>query len=541
MSISIGKFSAKWRVPRQHVSFGSRADRVVRQGFTSECSRRLGSISLGQTSVVRIRSLPLRLKLTVAELDEQTVTRLWVDAFIKELQVALNTRRSGADYIVYEESRANWLARFISDVIAGSATGHWEYEEFQEALQLAPSRCALAVLLNEPDQIIIVLSLLEVRNRLDPLLQYLDELALEELFAAIAAANDREKEIPTLDDLLAIEPLARARSTTRCRMANRKFALQIFLILTRLENGDRERILTPRIVFHALLALDALIELTQFLPVESGFFALTPEALAHREGPPLHPVVLDVLASIWSLTGTSTPTPDQKLQALAKLILELNPISRQSNSVGEKVNRWVSSEYAGLLLLIPLIERLGWVARTRISEIASRHGPRAVNFCLLALMLRILGKSADSDRLDPGILLTAGFLEPSFADLASFRVFLATLSETDRLNLLDLLLDEKTCKKINPINWEATFDALKEILIREFAERIRGFRNANPAFVIDTFFSCAGRIFIEENRIVVIMSPNPFHIALHISGMDESVESVSWLGGRGLVFQLEGL
>jgi hypothetical protein len=106
------------------------------------------------------------------------------------------------------------------------------------------------------------------------------------------------------------------------------------------------------------------------------------------------------------------------------------------------------------------------------------------------------------------------------------------------LKALDLAkeIDIDACR-----DWETTFDCLAAGLTREFAERVRGFRKAAAAYVIKTFFRQPGRICIEDKRILVILQNNPFHIALHISGMDESVESVSWLGDRRLEFRLEGL
>jgi hypothetical protein len=46
---------------------------------------------------------------------------------------------------------------------------------------------------------------------------------------------------------------------------------------------------------------------------------------------------------------------------------------------------------------------------------------------------------------------------------------------------------------------------------------------------------------IDDERIHVTLQPNPFHVALHLSGVDEPVDSVTWLDNRRLQFQLEGL
>jgi len=231
----------------------------------------------------------------------------------------------------------------------------------------------------------------------------------------------------------------------------------------------------------------------------------------------------------------------QKLDLLSQLLFELSPVPVVTSSFGEKGAHWVSSECAGLLLLVGLVDRLGWAQRIRISSLGSRLESRALNFCLAALAVRLLGQSLETKRLDPGLLLFAGWPEPASVDLTGFSNFLVSLSETEQNDLLDLLTDTEENDKDSFRDWMATFDCLAGVLTREFSSRVRGFRKANAAFVIKTFFSQPGRIFIDDKRILVILQANPFHIALHISSMDESVESVSWLGGRRLEFQLEGL
>jgi len=542
MSINIGKFMTRCRVPRRHQAVGSMANEIVRQRFAGECSRQLSLMPPFKANVVRIRRLAVQLKIITTKLDEETITRTWVDAFIKELLTALSTTRAAGDEIVRADTKAEWLARFISDVLSGSAGARWEYEEFKEPLQLGAADCVLTVLSYEPWEIVSVLLLLDDCKRFDQFLWLFDDFRLEKLFSLLASVNDEETNEPTVDDLLTIGALVISQSSTRGRLATRQRALRIFLALSRTRNVDRDRVLTPRLVLHALMTFDALVELTQSLPPESWFQVLAPESLARRQRPTLHPVVLEVIAKVWALATQMDPgVHSQKLNLLSQLLFELSPVPVIKSTSGEKGAHWVSSECAGLLLLAGLIERLGWVQRIRISSLGSRLESRALNYCLAALAVRLLGQSPESERLDPGLLLFAGWPEPASVDLTGFCNFLVSLSETEQNDLLDSLTDTEENDKGRFGDWRATFDCLAGVLTREFSSRVRGFRKAKPSFVIKTFFSQLGRIFIDDKRILVILQANPFHIALHISSMDESVESVSWLGGRRLEFQLEGL
>jgi hypothetical protein len=541
MNLNIDKFVTRCQVPKRLVATWQGVDRVVRERFPIECHREVSAHLPEPSRVIRIRRLLIRLQLS-GQFDGERLARAWSEAFARALLAAINSPGDSENGVVQARTRAEWLARFISDVISGSAAARWEYEEFKEALRLGTADCVLTVLSREPWEIVSVLLLLDDRKRFDPFLWLFDDFRLEKLFSLLASVNDEETNEPTVDDLLTIGALVISQSNTRGRLATRQRALRIFLALSRTRKVDRDRVLPPRLVLHALMTFDALVELTQSLPPESWFQVLAPESLARRQHPSLHPVVLDVIAKVWALATQMDPgVHSQKLDLLSQLLFELSPVPVIKSTSGEKGAHWVSSECAGLLLLAGLIERLGWVQRIRISSLGSRLESRALNYCLAALAVRLLGQSPESERLDPGLLLFAGWPEPASVDLTGFCNFLVSLSETEQNDLLDLLTDTEENHKGRFGDWRATFDCLAGVLTREFSSRVRGFRKANAAFVIKTFFSQPGRIFIDDKRILVILQANPFHIALHISSMDESVESVSWLGGRRLEFQLEGL
>ena len=46
---------------------------------------------------------------------------------------------------------------------------------------------------------------------------------------------------------------------------------------------------------------------------------------------------------------------------------------------------------------------------------------------------------------------------------------------------------------------------------------------------------------MSERVVSVVLAPSPYHVSLHISGMDDPLPSVSWMGGRRLEFHLQGL
>src|SRR5687767_9576395 len=337
MSINIGRFVTHCRAAGQHQTVGSLADQIVRNRFGTECSRRLSLLPASQAGVVRIRKLPVKLKISAAKLDEESITEAWVDAFLGELSIAVKTNRISDSEIVYVKSRAEWLARFIADVLSGSANGRWEYEEFQESLQLGTSHCVLSVLSQEPLEIVPVLRLLEERNRFEQFLLLFDDFLFEKFFSLFTPGNEAE---PTVDDLITIARLVTSQSISRGSLATRQRSLRIFLALCRTHVGS-DRVINPRLVWYALLTLDRLMELTQFLPHESWVQALSPESIAQQMEPALHPVVLEVIAKLWALTSG---LESSKLQTLSRLVTDLDPVRTGENTATR--SRWVSCQFA---------------------------------------------------------------------------------------------------------------------------------------------------------------------------------------------------
>jgi hypothetical protein len=55
------------------------------------------------------------------------------------------------------------------------------------------------------------------------------------------------------------------------------------------------------------------------------------------------------------------------------------------------------------------------------------------------------------------------------------------------------------------------------------------------------FLERPGRIGRSENRIHAVLDPSPYHVVLHIAGLDEPVHRVSWMGDRRLEFEVGDL
>jgi hypothetical protein len=527
-------------VPRGSRLTNEVIERVVRRGFAAECSRSL-SLLPDSGSVIRIQRLPLDLKIKSADLTEEALARLWALEFFRALTAVLASPQNNHGQIVTSESRTAWLGRFISDLVSGSAQSRWEYEEFADVLNLGTVDAVLTILQREPKEIIPVLQLLQSQRRLDRLLTLFGDFAYEQLFANIARTQRRKDPELTVADLLTVGELVKSESTGAGLLATRRRALLIFLELAKSNETTATSYWSPRRVLYALIALDTLINVTRSLPAEMWENQLTPQFLA-RSSRSLNPTILALLQQVRLLAAERDQNiREQRLAPLLELLQNLANDGIARADV-QKQSYWVSGDCVGFLLLAGVIDRFRWPQHILESGLGRKWGNRAVVCFLAGLAQHLLRKDPDDKDLDPGVAVFAGWLKPASADVHIVQTILSSASDEDRAELIRALdVSPGNRESTASTDWTTTFDYLGDQILHEFASRVRGFRKATPAFIVNTFLKQAGRICIDDKRVLVILQPNPFHVALHISSIDEPLDALSWLDNRRLEFQLEGL
>jgi hypothetical protein len=188
-------------------------------------------------------------------------------------------------------------------------------------------------------------------------------------------------------------------------------------------------------------------------------------------------------------------------------------------------------------LLTGVLDALDWPRRILRGALGSTYGAAAVPCFLTGLALAVLDRFTESPtRLDAGLALFAGFAgEP---DYAAVRRFLAEADPGEFVELLPAIGEQ------GPAHAEAApaaFALLADALVRAFASRVRGFRQASRPFLVARLLATPGRIRLGPTSLRVVLAPNALHPALHVSGIDVTVQTVRWLGGRHVEFELEGL
>ncbi len=530
MGLRIGQLITRCQAPRRYQQQAAVVDQLARGRFASDLAGHLGPSLSRQPAIVRIRRLPMRIVIPASELNEDALSKAWTQAFGKALFTALAMPSGVGSVQVY---RADSLAAFIAEAIHDLCDGvtlSWHHAEFEPLLGRGRMEDVVTLLCQWPGQTLEILQELAKAKVLDRVLGQLDELKLETVVGALSRSESSPSKTLSVADLVAAAQLAMSHPpATLAELRSRVMRCEC-----------SRSIRKSRVTLPTYGRCSTRIERWQSsLPGAGSRESLYAESSVAALRLP-DPVVqlLEMLQKAGS-SGSETKRTEELVGALAELRSKLN-LPEPSLKTAEA--KWISSEWSGLFFLVSTLERLRWVPAWETLE-AFRAGGAS---CLLAgLALSIAGKFETSPRnLDAGVALFAGYSdEPDFGHLA--RVFEGSRRQvrTDLLRASFPPLTGATAQELDLVaeDWLATFDRLAGHLVTTFASRIRGFRGTSRQGIVKTFLQRPGRVRIEDERIVVVPDPSPFHVALNLAGLLSPLGPVAWLGGRRLEFDVEDL
>ena len=534
MPLTIHKLTTRCRAPRRYESVARSADRAARTRLAAELSRTVTSRPSARPRVLRIRRLHVKLAINPRMMDEDLLAPAWAAEIQKQLARAIDLAAHGSSDVVIADNPAEFRATFIRDLLTGRAGGRWEYAEFEDLASLPAIEAALSLLLRFPDDLVPTLKILDRSDAFPRLLRRLDDASLDRLFVAVAGTTPPETIAPgslNLPELLRIAELAlQSPKIPGIPIDSRAAALAIYI-----RHGDGR---LPRGIFHGLLILCCLLECPDLLDRDSPESPASPEFFQHRTGRWLPTAVTTTLVELRrNLKRDRTAASEHLVAQLLHLLEKLRPLLPTAAPAGTKSQRpWRHLDSAGLLLLTNTIHRLGW-DRLRDDPILSPWGgPRLFQILLIGIGSASLGKpTADFHSVDPAASFFAGLTED--LDLPGIRHMLSHIGIIGR----GLLLNRLGVPGDAAQDWNATFKALAEILVLNFAAQIPGFRQAGPGAVARQFFVNSGRVQITDTLVTVLLDSSPFHVALRIAALDSPIARVPWMNGRRMEFRLLGL
>ena len=603
--LTIDRLVVRGKIPRCSNVDRTLIDHITREELAVECSRQLTRPWPVEARVARIRQLRVRLSIPASQLGSDTFVKAWTAAFQRELFAALAHLHNVE--IIQFQSRAEYLAAAIRDLVKGVAGQRWAYEEFKHLFETSAAEAVLSLFRGEQAEVVPILMILEDWGLLDRIFAVWDEAGLQQ-FLVLVAGENRAKRL-SIEDLIRVAELLLEYRPPEIQLpggsglTDGKIALQLFLSLARRPNGTTA--IPPGTIFEALRILRAL--LNRFRSAASRLCSLTgsggPEGDLVLPGAILsgladnfrHSIAVepegnqtavtellnilrttasagpyqDLLNEFWSMIATA-PDSDKTAfaEALHKLTSAVSSDTQRQQiaelwniiAAGSRENRmalaalfvnltsapsrrteskWVSTDCAGLFLLVRVLDKLGWEDRLAESALGATYGPRLLTYTLAGVATAILSRfDEEPTYVDPGMALFSGWMDAP--DLRGFRAFLAAGADETRRDLLRQMLGHERAVEYSA-SWRTCFDSLANYLIQEFTEHIRCFGKPSRSFVVKNFMALPGHIRIEEKRLAVVFTSSPLHVVLHLSGLDDPVEPVGWLGARRIEFQADSL
>ena len=513
MTLTVHKLHTHCRYPKECDGTGTLVDEVVRGPLVSELNAQLGPSLDRLPTVVRVRGLRVEVKIPAKRLKTEMLAGDWARAFLLALHRALAyPDGDGASAVRRYQSQAEYNAALLQYLLTEGVSPTWQFPELNEWRGWGAAETAHEFLLRGPGQIAETLVQLARNGRLEPLLALWDELRAEQLIQAIAGTESNRAELK-LESLIEL-----GRSTAdagglhpQWSIASRRQAIRLW---SRLAGR-----FSLRAVWHGLRLLLRLLDQPQLL--ESGNAALLSDPVPFPQWCEI--IVKEAATKRDSILARHVHPPLPNLYSVLADLRRLVPTAVTPGQSG----KWIVSDCCGVLMLLSTVRRMDVWHLAFEPEFLKFGGPRALSFLLAAAGMTLFGEWGPEDAIDPAVALFAGIF--SALDHAGLRQFF-TASNVRAVP--------------HPVRgqaWPEALDNLATEMARDFAQRVRGFRQASREAVVKQFIRAPGRVSVEEQRLRVVLSPNPWAVALHISGMDESLEGVDWLGGRRVEFLLEGL
>jgi hypothetical protein len=518
VTLTIDKLTTYCRIPRSVEGSRALVDEVAQGKLLYEIGAQLGPSLDRVPAVVRLKRLSVSLQLSPREIRRGKLACAWARALGVSLHRAL--ARPAADGVISSrlyETRAAYKAAMVHHVLSQGTARCWEFPELRDRRDAGATAAALSILLEEPDLIGAIVASLEEHGWLDSLLVSLDDWALERIFAALSC-NHNGNEVPTLAGVLEVARAARAAEGLQRRwsIAGRHQAMRLWVRMNQL--------LPVRAVWESLRLLVALLENPGLLSI--GGVASRIDGLSL---PQWGEAVLDEIRRA-QVRGGAPEAARSEVRDLFGVLEDLRPQAPTSASPTRDTRdaaRWISSDRAGILLMLPIVRGLNLWRLVHTPELIRFGGPRALSFLLAGVGMTLFEGWRVGDSIDPAVALFAGIVAEH--DRSGMKQFFA---EAD-VSALSEFTQART--------WPDALENLATELARSFASRIRGFQRASRRSVAKQFLQIPGRVRVEETGLLVLLESTPWAVALHLSGMDATLGRVEWIGDRRVEFSLQGL
>lgn len=525
MILTIGRLHVRTRMPARLRTRASATAQLVRDVLPQSASRHLNRLPQ-EPAVARIRRLYVRVRLTAAELDARRLGDAWSDAFARALIRAINQPPEMGGTLA-SGSAETWFAEVTIAILDGRLS-EWAFDEFEPYRDLPASSAIVSLVRDHEADWPAVLAHLARKERLDRLIYALGVDGCRQVVPAIAGRRAWSS-LTSLDELGSIADLIVRQLATVLHRESLDM-VTVRLVAAAADDGGRASTYSPEALRSAIAAIGWL---SRHLRQPSSAFTGRYPALPVDE---LHgaPALLGVIASAYDALRRPDPPANGPLASMRELL----PVFANADESATAVTV-TDSPVAGLFLLVPVLDRARWAQKIRASMLGAAYGANAVTYVLTGTALAILGRApTGTERVDPGVSRFAGWLDD--ADPSALRRLAREQGREAWVDLVRCLAGDAVESDLIA-GWDLAFSVLGTTLVRQFAERLRGFSRSTERFIVERMLAAPGRLEIDEHRVLVRLHSNAFWPVIRLSGADAPVDAVSWLGGRQVAFELQGV
>lgn len=552
-TIRIQQFNAQYNVARNAIAPDSsttlqrRLDRVATDLLPRALDDKIVNSTDNNEPICFIQQMEVNLTLDPTHLDDRELAAIWADALYKGILQSLSHPDNS---VLIFQTRGEFLASFLEDLLWGRAWDYWYYEEFDSLRSKSLNEVALSVLLEDGD------------TGRDALLEVTRRGSLERLLAIL---SDREVEIIADQCLLPPSPRVILPNTLPVWIENLRSLFRSGLTLTFTLSRDMMRLYLNLLRQHPELGPD--VNLARFLRdvlqlrqtvvamndrsaflsyLESDNWTATLNQLGRGNGQQL------LMSLMRELTG------GEVLALLRDLQVETpQPISQR-----------VVTPYGGIFLLVGAIADLELDRFLQHSPYPEPEGISKMRILLWAIALQCLGyENAIQAKRDRGLAVFAGLSKvPELTQLQhyvemfapaihtafieQFQIHLREqLSRPEQFGLARSLSSTSTvsldwfclCPESNPLlpdaEWDAALAEVSSTVLQAFAAKLGAFSDSSPSYLCRNFLESQAAIEVSGSAIVVRFLTCPLQMVLRMAGFESSTWEVPWLENRQLSFQ----
>ena len=213
MENRVGEMEVHYRIPgsmpQAHAAIPG-LDRLCRQDLPGACQSAILQLLGGERAVYVIREVRARIVIRTggAELTEP-IARAWGEHIAGAAARVLAHGEEGIDFVRFE-NQADFVARFLADLVHGHAGALWFYGAFARYLAMPRQQTVLRVLEDNREHSAVILRLLRERGQLESILASVDEESAKAFGAPPAPVDNRLSVEPWRPVLMAALGIASA-------------------------------------------------------------------------------------------------------------------------------------------------------------------------------------------------------------------------------------------------------------------------------------------------------------------------------------------